>query len=289
MIPTIVGEGSTDAVTAVDDVVPTNPASLAIDDILVAWVVSGDDTGNVVFPAGWTEQDETPDNDPTGAKAAIAWRRVTNADESDDAITITYAGNTTQMYAGIFAMRGCETAGDPFDSFIRVIGDGVIVMAMAAITTTGTDRKLIAVGVIEDNRAVADDATDYTRQFQGTTTVGSDAGYAVFYQDAATAQAYAADTATATANSENHVSWTIDFKPVSSALDQEGFRFRDDDDNEADANWRQNQDVNDSIAKDTNFRLRVLLNSAGDEPTRQYQLEYKENGDSDVEYRKVKL
>lgn len=73
------------------------------------------------------------------------------------------------------------------------------------------------------------------------------------------------------------------------SIEQEGFRFRNDDDNEADATWRQNQDVNDSIVKDTNLRLRVLLNATGDAPTEQFQLEYKETGDDAVEYRKVKI
>lgn len=71
--------------------------------------------------------------------------------------------------------------------------------------------------------------------------------------------------------------------------EQEGFRFRNDDDTEADATWRQLQDVDDTIAKNVNFRLRVLLNMTGNAPSEQYQIEYKETGDAAAEYRPVPL
>lgn len=74
-----------------------------------------------------------------------------------------------------------------------------------------------------------------------------------------------------------------------SSLEQEGFRFRNDDADEDEASWRQNQDVDDEIAKDTNVRLRTLINATGDPATKQFQLEYKETSDPDAEYRKVPL
>lgn len=74
-----------------------------------------------------------------------------------------------------------------------------------------------------------------------------------------------------------------------SSLEQEGFRFRNDDADEDEASWRQNQDVVDEIAKDTNVRLRTIIDATGDPATSQFQLEYKETGDADAEYRKVPL
>lgn len=70
-------------------------------------------------------------------------------------------------------------------------------------------------------------------------------------------------------------------------LEQEGFRFRNDNGTEITATWRQLQDIIDSIAKSTNVRLRVLVNATDDPADNQYQLEYKETGDGDVEYRKI--
>jgi hypothetical protein len=71
--------------------------------------------------------------------------------------------------------------------------------------------------------------------------------------------------------------------PTVVVLEQEGFRFRNDDGSEAAATWRQAQDVADSIAKETNVRLRVIVNETGgsDPASQQYGLEYRKQGDTD--------
>lgn len=78
-------------------------------------------------------------------------------------------------------------------------------------------------------------------------------------------------------------------KEITSTVEQEGYRFRNDDGSESAASWRQSQDVVDTIGKNVNIRLRTLLNATDDPPTQQYQLEYKETGDAAAEYRKVPL
>lgn len=73
------------------------------------------------------------------------------------------------------------------------------------------------------------------------------------------------------------------------SLAQEGYRWRNDDGSESTATFRQLQDVDDSIAKGINVRLRALIDAIGDPASEQYQIEYKEDADPDVEYRKIKL
>jgi hypothetical protein len=73
------------------------------------------------------------------------------------------------------------------------------------------------------------------------------------------------------------------------AVEQEGFRFRNDDGNETAATWRQAQDVVDSIPKNTNFRLRVLANHTGDPSSQQVTLQYRKVGDADSEWRDIPL
>jgi hypothetical protein len=63
-------------------------------------------------------------------------------------------------------------------------------------------------------------------------------------------------------------------------IEQEGFRFRNDDGSEAAATWRQAQDVDDSAAKDLCIRLRTLVNATGDPASSQYQLEQRLVGGS---------
>ena len=63
-------------------------------------------------------------------------------------------------------------------------------------------------------------------------------------------------------------------------IEQEGYRFRNDDGSESAATWRQAQDVVDSIAAGINIRLRILLNASGDPASSQFQLEYRKVGNS---------
>lgn len=62
----------------------------------------------------------------------------------------------------------------------------------------------------------------------------------------------------------------------SSTLQQEGYRFRDDDGDEDGATWLDSQDTDITRADDLNTRLRMLINATGDPATGQYQLEYRE-------------
>ena len=70
-------------------------------------------------------------------------------------------------------------------------------------------------------------------------------------------------------------------------LEQEGFRWRDDDGSESGASWAQNQDVDHTIAKNTNVRLRILLDATGDPDTDQFELQYKRSDEGAAEWRKI--
>lgn len=63
-------------------------------------------------------------------------------------------------------------------------------------------------------------------------------------------------------------------------LEQEGFRWRNDDGSESVATWRQSQDVDDTVAADTNVRLRVLVNATGDVASKKFKLQYRKVGNS---------
>lgn len=81
----------------------------------------------------------------------------------------------------------------------------------------------------------------------------------------------------------------VEIKSAEATAEQEGFRWRNDDDNQINATWRQAQDVNDSIGKNQNIRLRMLTNYTGDPATTQLALHYKKNGDPDSERRAIPL
>jgi hypothetical protein len=62
---------------------------------------------------------------------------------------------------------------------------------------------------------------------------------------------------------------------VGVSIEQEGFRFRNDDGSESAATWKADQDVNITLAADTAFRLRALLNATGDPASIGAQAEYR--------------
>jgi hypothetical protein len=57
------------------------------------------------------------------------------------------------------------------------------------------------------------------------------------------------------------------------ALEQEGFRWRNDDGSESAATWRQNQDVQDNIQSGGKARVRFVVNATGDPTSKQFQIE----------------
>jgi hypothetical protein len=70
-------------------------------------------------------------------------------------------------------------------------------------------------------------------------------------------------------------------KAAGGALDQEGFRFRNDDGDEASASWLASQDTNITAPLDTNTRVRFIVDGTGDPAATQFQLEAKLSTDSD--------
>lgn len=63
-------------------------------------------------------------------------------------------------------------------------------------------------------------------------------------------------------------------------LEQEGFRWRNDDGSESAATWLASQDTNLTQPAETNTRLRTLINATGDPTSAQYRLDYKRSDQS---------
>ena len=103
-----------------------------------------------------------------------------------------------------------------------------------------------------------------------TTDTSFTSGYAgVYGQNDAGTQAYIDN-------------WTGDDLAASFTVDQEGYRWRNDDEGEATATWATAaQDATATVNLETNIRLRALINATGDPATANYQLEYRKQGTSD--------
>ncbi len=69
--------------------------------------------------------------------------------------------------------------------------------------------------------------------------------------------------------------------------EQEGARWRADDDNEASATWLDSQDTDITRAAATNTRIRILKNSTGDPPSEQDKIQERKVGDPASEWRDI--
>lgn len=74
---------------------------------------------------------------------------------------------------------------------------------------------------------------------------------------------------------------------VSSTLEQEGFRWRNDDGDEDGATWRAAQDTDITAAANTPLRLRVLTDASGDPGSAAATLQYKRSDEPSSEWRTI--
>lgn len=64
----------------------------------------------------------------------------------------------------------------------------------------------------------------------------------------------------------------------SATLEQEGYRWRNDDGSESAATWLASQDANIEVAVEVPKRLRVLVNASGDPASKRFKLQYRPTG-----------
>lgn len=96
-------------------------------------------------------------------------------------------------------------------------------------------------------------------------------------------QAAGTNSATATYSvSGGWVALVGSFKtaPVVATLDQEGFRFRNDDGSETTATWQAAQDTTVTLVPDQTVRLRALINGTNDPSSQSFKLQYRKVGDA---------
>ena len=83
------------------------------------------------------------------------------------------------------------------------------------------------------------------------------------------------------------MAWEVKEEATAPILDQEGFRFRNDDGSEAAATWKAAQDTNIILTAEEAFRLRVLVDATNDPDAGAVQLEVKKTSEADTAYVKI--
>ncbi len=253
------------------DVSPSKPAGTADGDLLIARAYLEADTNTwATVPSGWSLAGSIAN---TGGFTLWVYWKVASSEPASWTWTPTtnnWRTITVDAYSG-----GVTPAVDVVGTGGQA--DGVLPASQTAPSVT----------TIDDNDLVAFSFGD----FSGTnptsiggfatnlrTTFGGVAG-----GDATKTPAGATGTSNAGGTgTEDYAAIHIAFAIGASStpvLEQEGFRFRNDDGSESAATWRQTQDTDDSVAVSTTIRLRVLINATNDPAAGHYQLEYRKVGD----------
>ncbi len=249
--------------------------------LIVNFAVDGNP--GVSWPAGWTEIFEVAKSSLNAL--AVAYRKADGTESST--ITVTTGASKTSSHTS-YRISG---AIDPTTQAPEISTGATGASTNPDpdnLTPTGGAKDYLWLAVHGHNKDANTTAfpTNYTNgvSTQGGGSTGSAIGSAERNLNAASE-----NPATFTIGAAlDWVAATIAIHPAGT-FEQEGFRWRNDDGSESAASWRQSQDVNDAIAKETTIRLRVLLDATLDPSGEQFQLEYKETGDPAGDYRKVPL
>lgn len=240
----------------------------------------------VTHPEGWSDAIETVDNN--GATYAhrlyVYWKRASG--EGAD-YTFTWTGNVWQE-AIIVSYSGCITTGSPIDNStsgkvesatVDQAANNPDIFPTLSFSTTVSDTKL----VYFCNTSVTLPAT--CDPSSGFAERGQVSEMEIADKDQASTGSTGSVVSTVTGTGSNGMGSTsaimVALKPPAAlALDQEGFRWRNDDGTESTATWKANQDADLTASAGDKYRLRVIVNATGDPAAKDYLLEGKLSTDS---------
>jgi hypothetical protein len=253
-------------------IAPSKPAGTVDGDLLIARAYLEDDTNTwSSVPSGWTLAGSIANTG--GFKLWVYWKVASGepASWTWTPTTNNWRTITVDAYSG-----GVTPAVDVVGAGGQA--DGVI----------GTSQTAPSVTSIDDNDLIAFSYGNFSgtnpTTISGFTTNLRTAFGGVAGADATKTPAGATGTSWPSAGigSEDYAAIHIAFKIGTSStptLEQEGFRFRNDDGSETTATWRQSQDTDDSVAVSTNVRMRVLVNAVNNPDAGHYKLQYRKVGD----------
>lgn len=178
-------------------------------------------------------------------------------------IVVTISGNTDARKAGSISLIGATNGYDQTNS-----SGGSSTSASTSVTPSVNDSIIIDTLISFGGTTAVEGSTSF---FESTT--GSINAAAQYYIQT-TAASKAMTWSWTTSGDYSH--FVASFKPGAlQSIDQEGYRWRNDDGSESAATWAASQDTALSVGRNVIKRLRVLLNSSADTPAKSYRLEYR--------------
>src|SRR5688572_4044021 len=269
-----------DTAPTLTDYQESNWTDVTVNDVTptVTW-----SSGNLIVVTGVSENGNATLATPTAT--GLTFSLVTSVNAADN--------------ADVYAIVWSATAGSSGSSAITSVGQGgsaargiaaYVYSSSQGVGSTNTmdaqNAKTISLTRANSNSAVINIMGDWDA-FDDTTVNPSPVGGTVTQASFITGQAtfFAVDwgdqgTAGTTSYGITDHAGTVDMSGIvveirgqAAVLEQEGFRWRADDGDEDAATWLASQDSNISRPSETNTRLRMLLNTAGDASSSQYRLD----------------
>jgi hypothetical protein len=278
----VTGAGDTSGSSATVNV--TKPAGVAVGDLLVAHFTSIDSVAVTHgVPTGFTlinSQAGLLVGGSFSARSSMYYRVADGSEGSSWTFTAT-SGVQAGLSARIACFYNTETSSPLDDEASGKVESNGTPITLGQVTTTRENDLLVA-GVYCDGG--------------GLGTVFSSSDMSEFWDADATSMlmkiepvidaltdAYSVVNATSGYRYHHIAAFKALANPAIEVptVEQEGFRFYEDDGDEDGSTALAAQDTGASIALDTNVVLRVLLNGEDDPATAQYQLEYREVGGGD--------
>lgn len=106
-------------------------------------VVTANSSPTINIPSGWTAFSAQVANGSTASR--VFWKRLAGGEGT---VSVNITGATISGCI-MFGVRGCVTAGDPFEDYQSEVGTSTS-MTCDTITTTGADRLAVRIGGTQD-------------------------------------------------------------------------------------------------------------------------------------------
>jgi hypothetical protein len=213
---------------------------------------------------------ETTDN------AAAVWR-VANAAAGTTTVTATGGGSGARLL--IIAEYDQIATVAPIDRTAGGSAFGATLTSGPTVATTQADELVIGFGACGNSAASPLTAgSGYTLRLSVASAQNKVNGL-----EDKIVSATGAQTATFTAaSSSNYVCICVTYKiqVLVATLDQEGYRWRNDDGSETTATWKAAQDTTVTLNPSDVARLRVIVNATNDPASANYKLEYRKVGNA---------
>jgi|GEM_PF-2898654 len=265
----------------------TVPTGVAANDIVImtATVEVGAAFDPVDLPTDFTEIQE---NDVTadGQTMWLGWKRLTGADSGSYTFgSVTDGGSNREWICQAYAFTGRDTTNDPVSTANvsnTLNSDPVTVTATGVTALNGDD--LLWISAPDVNSANVGDGhsavpANFT-ELEDVENVWSNLAGANRDNVSAGATGNLSGTFELASNQAGWAAYLVRVPGDSLSIDQQAFRFRNDDGSESTATWLAAENAHITQPMMTNTRLRLQASTTGDLPSSAYQLEYKLSTDS---------